>query len=97
MPKVATRYYDLDPWKIIENGFSEERSLVSESIFSLANEYMGSRGNFEESYSGKTLIGNYFNGIYEIPEKIEQGGYKGISKKIIIWLIVLITHQQKYI
>lgn len=81
MPKVATRYYDLDPWKIIENGFSEERSLVSESIFSLANEYMGSRGNFEESYSGKTLIGNYFNGIYEIPEKIEQGGYKGISKK----------------
>lgn len=81
MAKVATRYYEVDPWKIIEKGFNKERSMVSESIFSLANEYMGSRGNFEEGYSGKTLIGNYFNGLYEVPENIEQGGYLGISKK----------------
>lgn len=81
MPKVATRYYDVDPWKIIETGFNEERAMVSESIFSLANEYMGSRGNFEEGYSGKKLIGNYYNGIYEVPDKQETGGYLGISKK----------------
>ena len=81
MPKVATRYYNVDPWKIIETGFDESRAVVSESIFSLANEFMGSRGNFEEGYSGKKLIGNYYNGIYEIPDKIEQGGYLGISKK----------------
>ena len=81
MAKQATRYYKVDPWKIIEEGFDKSRSMVSESIFSLANEYMGSRGNFEEGFSGNTLVGNYFNGLYEVPEKLEQGGYLGISKK----------------
>lgn len=81
MAKQATRYYKVNPWKIIEEGFDKERSMVSESIFSLANEYMGSRGNFEEGFSGNTLVGNYFNGLYEVPDKQEQGGYLGISKK----------------
>lgn len=29
---------------------------IAESVFSLANEYMGVRGYFEEGYSGKQFI-----------------------------------------
>ncbi|MBC7960800.1 MAG: glycoside hydrolase family 65 protein, partial [Vallitaleaceae bacterium] len=52
---------------------------VAESVFSLANEYMGVRGYFEEGYSGQSLIGNYFNGIYE-QRKPGGSAYKGIAK-----------------
>lgn len=65
MTKTPIRYYDVDPWKICETGFDPGRSLVSESVFSIANEYMGSRGFFEEGYGGRTLRGNYLNGLYE--------------------------------
>jgi maltose phosphorylase len=65
MAKVATRYLDTDPWIIEEKGFHPKHSRVSESIFSVANEYMGVRGYFEEGYSGETMQGSYFNGIFE--------------------------------
>lgn len=80
MAKSADIYYKVHPWKIIEEGFDKEYALVSESIFSLGNEYMGTRGNFEEGYSGNTLIGNYFNGIYEV-NQLEKSGYKGMIDK----------------
>ncbi len=79
MAKVADKYYSIDPWKIIEEGFNKEYSQVSESIFSLGNEYMGVRGYFEEGYSGDRLIGSYFNGIYESKE-VQEASYKGIIK-----------------
>src|SRR5690606_18271769 len=47
-----------------------------------ANEYMGIRGFFEEGYDGKSLIGTYFNGIYEVPKDIKKSHYKGISDKL---------------
>ncbi len=65
MAKVAKRYLEVDPWIIQEKGFHPERSLVSESLFSLANEFMGVRGYFEEGYSGRTMVGSYFNSIFE--------------------------------
>ena len=65
MAKQPEKYLNVDPWMIIENGFHRGRSRVSESIFSLGNEYMGIRGYFEEGYSGDTLQGAYFNGVYE--------------------------------
>ncbi len=77
MAKSADIYYKVHPWKIIEEGFNKEYALVSESVFSLGNEYMGTRGSFEEGYSGNSLIGNYFNGIYEAAQ-LEKSGYKGI-------------------
>lgn len=76
MAKVADIYFVTDPWKIIEEGFAPEYSAVAESVFSLGNEYMGVRGMMEEGYSGESLIGSYFNGIYErLPQK---GSYKGV-------------------
>ena len=81
MPKKSNMYLDVDPFKIIETGFHKSRAKVSESIFSLGNEYCGVRGYFEEGYSGDTLIGNYFNGIYEYAKSDTPNSYKGIVKR----------------
>jgi maltose phosphorylase len=81
MGKVADKYLLVDPWKIIEDGFHPDKSEVSESLFSLANEHQGVRGFFDEGYSGKSLVGAYLNGIYE--ERFTEGmAYKGISNRL---------------
>lgn len=80
MGKVADRYLKINPWKIIEEPWNEERNEVSESIFSLANEYMGVRGYFDEDTSAKSMRGTYYNGIYEV-EKTEGTSYKGIVQQ----------------
>ncbi|MDF2611468.1 MAG: Kojibiose phosphorylase, partial [Lachnospiraceae bacterium] len=80
MAKIADIYYNTDPWRIIEKGFNPAYSLVSESIFSLGNEFMGVRGYFDEGYSGENLIGSYFNGVYET-QGVEASAYKGIIDK----------------
>jgi len=54
--KIADQYLEIDPWKLIEEGFHPERGQVSESLFSLANEHQGVRGFFDEGYTGKSLI-----------------------------------------
>lgn len=95
MPKIADKYLAVDPWKIIEEGFDPERNRVSESIFSLGNEYMGVRGYAEEGYSGDTLLGSYFNGLFE--ESIVGAHYKGIIRSLrfmvngVDWLYTRIT------
>lgn len=78
MAKIADVYYKLDPWKIIEEGFDPNRNMVSESIFSLGNEYMGVRGYFEEGSSCDGLLGSYFNGVYEYSDDVNKSAYKGI-------------------
>ncbi len=65
MAKAADRYLTVDPWVVAEEGFGPARARVSESVFSLANEFMGVRGYFEEGYSGDHLQGSYFGGLYE--------------------------------
>ncbi|QGQ94379.1 family 65 glycosyl hydrolase [Paenibacillus psychroresistens] len=80
MAKVADKYYKVDPWSVIEEGFEPLRNRVSESIFSLGNEYMGVRGYQEEGYSGDSLIGSYFNGLYD---EMKLGAhYKGIIRSL---------------
>ena len=68
-------YLVKDPWKIIEEIFHENYNQVSESIFSIGNGYMGTRGTFEEAYSGETLQGSYISGIY-YPDKTRVGWWK---------------------
>ena len=68
-------YLTHHPWKIIEDGFHEDHHEVSESIFSLGNGKFGLRGNFEEDYSGKSLRGSYFAGVY-YPDLTRVGWWK---------------------
>lgn len=80
MGKFADKYLKGCPWEVIEEGFKPDYGRVSESIFSLGNEYMGVRGYFEEGYSGDCMVGSYLNGVYE--ENVsEKSAYKGISNR----------------
>ncbi|WP_042197371.1 glycoside hydrolase family 65 protein [Paenibacillus camerounensis] len=95
MAKVADKYLKVDPWSVMEEGFDPGRNRVSESIFSLGNEYMGVRGYPEEGYSGDMLLGSYFNGLYE--EHAIGNHYKGIIRSLrymvnaVDWLYTRIT------
>ncbi|MFZ1679335.1 MAG: family 65 glycosyl hydrolase domain-containing protein [Saprospiraceae bacterium] len=68
-------YIKHHPWQIIEEEFHHDFHQVSESIFSLGNGRMGTRGNFEEDYSGETLPGSYFAGVY-YPDLTRVGWWK---------------------
>jgi len=68
-------YLKIDPWSIIENDFDPANHRASESIFSIGNGRFGQRANFEESYSGKSLQGNYIAGVY-YPDKTRVGWWK---------------------
>jgi maltose phosphorylase len=68
-------YISHHPWKIVENGFHVEENEVTESLMSLGNGRMGQRGNFEETYSGATLQGNYIAGVW-FPDKTKVGWWK---------------------
>ena len=80
MPKKPDQYLQLDPWRIIEKGWNPSRNRISESLFSLGNEFMGVRGYCEEGTEGETLLGSYFNGIYE-EERSAKPQYRGIVDK----------------
>jgi alpha,alpha-trehalose phosphorylase len=54
-------------WIIRDNSLHEKDLLKNESIFNVANGYIGVRGNFEESYpeNFSTIRGTYINAFYE--------------------------------
>ncbi len=81
MAKVADRYLKVDPYRIIEEGFHKEKNAVSESLFSLGNEYCGIRGFLEEGTSLPSLIGIYYNGIIEYATEDVPNAYRGIAKR----------------
>lgn len=63
------------PWKVIEAAFHPQYNEITESLMSLGNGRIGQRGNFEETYSGSTLQGNYVAGVY-YPDKTRVGWWK---------------------
>ena len=80
MAKYADKYFLASPWHVIERGFCEKHNRIAESVFSLGNEYMGVRGYFDEATCADSLMGSYFNGIYEIDHNVPKS-YKGIVSK----------------
>jgi maltose phosphorylase len=68
-------YITQDEWSIVEDGFHAANNEITESLMSLGNGRMGQRGNFEEKYTGKTLLGNYVAGVY-FPDKTRVGWWK---------------------
>lgn len=81
MAKQAEKYIKTMPWSIVEEGFHAGRNAVSESLFSIGNEYCGVRGYAEEGSAAQGLQGCYFNGIYEWAKKANETAYKGIIKR----------------
>lgn len=68
-------YIVKDNWKIIEDRYSLDHNQISESLMSLGNGAMGQRANFEETYTGTTLQGNYVAGVY-YPDETKVGWWK---------------------
>ncbi len=77
LPKTPLKYFKGDPWTIVEEGFDPALQRVSESVFSVANEFMGVRGYFEEGYSADHLLGSYFNHLYELMDIHHDQVFKG--------------------
>lgn len=68
-------YLVKDNWKIIEDQYHADFNQISESIFSIGNGQMGQRANFEETFTGESLQGNYIGGVY-YPDKTRVGWWK---------------------
>jgi maltose phosphorylase len=75
--KTSEKYFTVDPWLVIEEGFDPQRQRLAESIFSLANEFMCVRGYFEEGYSGDHLLGSYFSQLYDLMDIKHPQVFKG--------------------
>ena len=56
--------YPIDPWRIVEKDFYPRFLAQTETIFSLANGYLGMRGSFEEG-APVSENGTFINGFYE--------------------------------
>lgn len=56
-----------DSWVVKDNRLSSQELLKNESIFNVANGYIGVRGNFEEKYPSnlQSIRGTYINAFYE--------------------------------
>ncbi|MCL2079833.1 MAG: family 65 glycosyl hydrolase [Oscillospiraceae bacterium] len=95
MGKVADKYFITDPWRVVERGFDPAYSRVSESVFALSNESMGTRGCFDEGGGADSLRGLYVNGVYEYDDLPRS--YRGIIDKAHFmipaadWLLTKIT------
>ena len=69
------RYLISEPWRVVERGFDPTNMRSSESIFSLGNGRFGQRANFEEGYSGDSMLGSYVGGVY-YPDRTKVGWWK---------------------
>ncbi|MDO4912769.1 MAG: glycoside hydrolase family 65 protein [Lactobacillus sp.] len=69
------RIFEVDPWKLISHTFKADGKRLQESLTAIGNDYMGLRGNFEEGYSGDSLQGTYYAGVW-FPDKTRVGWWK---------------------
>ena len=56
--------YPADEWNVIETSYHPDTQEKNESVFAVANGYIGLRASFEEKYKGpgKSSPGVYLNG-----------------------------------
>lgn len=75
--KHIKNLFEYDQWNLIQKKLDKKNDnfLIAESLTSLGNGYFGSRGNFEETYSGKMHQGVYNAGVW-FPDKTRVGWWK---------------------
>lgn len=66
-------------WQLKRNNYEPDRLLEEESLFTVANGYIGIRGCFEEEYGSENISsirGSYINGLYDrIPLYYAESAY----------------------
>ena len=56
--------FPAEPWRLVESQFSAEDLGVTETLFAVANGYLGMRGNVEEGRESHAH-GTFINGFHE--------------------------------
>ncbi|MGI9084629.1 MAG: glycoside hydrolase family 65 protein [Aeromicrobium sp.] len=77
--------FPVDPWRLVEQNFSDENLGSTETIFALGNGYLGMRGNVEEgrdSHSHGTFI-NGFHETWPIQHAEEAYGFARVGQTIV--------------
>ncbi len=77
--------FPVDPWRLVEQNFSDENLGSTETIFALGNGYLGMRGNVEEgrdSHSHGTFI-NGFHETWQIHHAEEAFGFAKVGQTIV--------------
>ncbi len=64
--RLETRY-PIEAWQITEEAFLPDELRESESVFALANGFIGMRGNLEEQTAtgAETIQGSFLNGVFD--------------------------------
>lgn len=75
--KHFKRLFEISEWNVKQNKLYDNKDefRIAESITSLGNEFMGTRGNHEELYSGDHHQGSYIGGVW-FPDKTRVGWWK---------------------
>ncbi|MEH8017181.1 glycoside hydrolase family 65 protein [Rheinheimera muenzenbergensis] len=73
-PHAAVRPLTTEPWALTDNHYQPQHLLLQETLLSLANGYIGSRGTLEEGAPAgiASCEGTYLNGVYS-SEAIHYG------------------------
>lgn len=56
--------FPVDPWRLVENRFSEDDLGITETLFAVGNGYLGLRGNVEDGHDAHAH-GTFINGFHE--------------------------------
>nr|WP_194720239.1 glycoside hydrolase family 65 protein [Cellulosimicrobium arenosum] len=77
--------FPAEPWRLVESRFSDEDLGVTETLFAVANGYLGMRGNVEEGRESHTH-GTFVNGFHEtwpIHHAEEAYGFARVGQTIV--------------
>ena len=77
--------FPADPWKLTESRYAAHDLGVTETLFSVANGYLGMRGNVEEGRESHTQ-GTFINGFHEtwrIHHAEEAYGFAEVGQTIV--------------
>ena len=61
---VPPRPFDYTDWTVTETQFDPQKLHHSETVFTIGNGYLGTRGSFEESYPGGSPA-TFIHGVYD--------------------------------
>ncbi|MCW5316867.1 beta-phosphoglucomutase [Nostoc sp. KVJ3] len=62
--KDRSRHFIYTDWILIETQFDPDQLQSKETVFTIGNGYLGTRGSFEEGYP-HALPGTFINGVYD--------------------------------
>ncbi len=82
--REGSTIYEVEPWVIRETSFNPQYNRRSETVFTVANGYIGMRGHFEEGMDVPevdALNGTYLNGFYDSADIIYGEEAYGYARK----------------